>query len=45
MELTFPLFAGIIAAILHVISGPDHLPAVTLFAIESKKKDASFFMI
>lgn len=38
MELTFPLFAGIIAAILHVISGPDHLAAVTPFAIESKKK-------
>ena len=38
MELTFPLFAGIIAAMLHVISGPDHLAAVTPFAIESKKK-------
>jgi len=37
MELTFPLFAGIIAAMLHVISGPDHLAAVTPFAIESKK--------
>tara|TARA_R110001583_G_scaffold87599_3_gene228314 strand:+ start:1903 stop:2646 length:744 start_codon:yes stop_codon:yes gene_type:complete len=38
MELTFPLFAGILAAMLHVISGPDHLAAVTPFAIESKKK-------
>lgn len=38
MELTFPLFGGIIAAFLHVISGPDHLAAVTPFAIESKKK-------
>lgn len=38
MELSFPLFAGIIAAMLHVISGPDHLAAVTPFAIESKKK-------
>ena len=38
MELSFHLFAGIIAAILHVISGPDHLAAVTPFAIESKKK-------
>jgi len=38
MELTFPVLAGIIAAILHVISGPDHLAAVTPFAIESKKK-------
>lgn len=38
MEMSFPLFAGIIAAVLHVISGPDHLAAVTPFAIESKKK-------
>lgn len=38
MELSFPLFAGIIASMLHVISGPDHLAAVTPFAIESKKK-------
>lgn len=38
MEATFPLFAGITAAILHVISGPDHLAAVLPFAIESKKK-------
>jgi ABC-type nickel/cobalt efflux system permease component RcnA len=38
MELTFPLFAGILASMLHVISGPDHLAAVTPFAIESKKK-------
>jgi ABC-type nickel/cobalt efflux system permease component RcnA len=37
MELTFPLFAGIIAAMLHVLAGPDHLAAVTPFAIESKK--------
>ena len=38
MSPNFPLFAGIIAAMLHVISGPDHLAAVTPFAIESKKK-------
>ena len=38
MELSFPLFAGIIAAMLHVIAGPDHLAAVTHFAIESKKR-------
>lgn len=38
MTLSFPLLAGIIAAILHVLSGPDHLAAVTPFAIESKKK-------
>lgn len=33
-----PLFAGLIASILHVITGPDHLAAVLPFAIESKKK-------
>lgn len=38
MELTFPLAAGLIAAILHVLAGPDHLAAVLPFAIESKKK-------
>ncbi|MFK5890616.1 MAG: sulfite exporter TauE/SafE family protein [Flavobacteriaceae bacterium] len=38
MALSLPLFAGIIAAVAHVISGPDHLAAVTPFAIESKKK-------
>ncbi|PHS54385.1 MAG: hypothetical protein COB01_02000 [Lutibacter sp.] len=38
MEFSFPIFAGIIAAMLHVISGPDHLAAVAPFAIESKKK-------
>lgn len=35
---TFPLFAAIIASMLHVISGPDHLAAVTPLAIESKRK-------
>lgn len=38
MELTFPFLAGIIAAVFHVISGPDHLAAVTPFAIESKRR-------
>lgn len=38
MELTFPLFAGIIASVLHVLTGPDHLAAVAPFAIDSKKK-------
>ncbi|MBT8316475.1 MAG: hypothetical protein HKP59_02500 [Lutibacter sp.] len=38
MDFNIPLFAGIIAAVAHVISGPDHLAAVTPFAIESKKK-------
>jgi len=33
--------AGIIMSILHVISGPDHLAAVTPLAIESKKKSWS----
>ncbi|MDX1828555.1 MAG: sulfite exporter TauE/SafE family protein [Lutibacter sp.] len=38
MDFNLPLFAGILAAVAHVISGPDHLAAVTPFAIESKKK-------
>lgn len=38
MIVTFPIIAGIIASMLHVISGPDHLAAVMPFAIESKKK-------
>lgn len=36
--MEFPLFSGILAAVLHVISGPDHLAAVTPFAIESKRR-------
>ncbi len=36
--MQFPIYAGILAAVLHVITGPDHLAAVTPFAIESKKK-------
>ncbi|MCB0472189.1 MAG: sulfite exporter TauE/SafE family protein [Flavobacteriaceae bacterium] len=38
MNIEFPLFAGILAAAIHVLTGPDHLAAVTPFAIESKKK-------
>jgi len=38
MEVALPVTAGLITSILHVISGPDHLAAVTPFAIESKKK-------
>jgi len=38
MDITFPVTAGLIAAMFHVITGPDHLAAVTPFAIESKKK-------
>ncbi len=33
-----PIIAGILASILHVVSGPDHLAAVTPFAIETKRK-------
>lgn len=38
MAVTFSLIAGILASILHVITGPDHLAAVAPFAIESKRK-------
>lgn len=37
MDTSFPLVAGIIASMLHVIMGPDHLAAVMPFAVESKK--------
>ena len=37
-EMSFPIFTGLIAAMLHVIMGPDHLAAVAPFAIESKRK-------
>lgn len=33
-----PIIAGTLASMLHVISGPDHLAAVTPLAIDSKKK-------
>ena len=36
--ISFPLFAGIAASVLHVISGPDHLAAVTPLAIEANRK-------
>tara|TARA_R110002167_G_scaffold279827_1_gene485568 strand:- start:2263 stop:2970 length:708 start_codon:yes stop_codon:yes gene_type:complete len=36
--LDFPLFVGITASILHVVSGPDHLAAVTPLAIETRRK-------
>ncbi len=32
------LFTGIIVSIVHVVSGPDHLAAITPLAIESKNK-------
>ncbi|WP_455170350.1 hypothetical protein [Aegicerativicinus sediminis] len=37
MPIEFPLIAGLIAASIHVIAGPDHLAAVAPFAIESQK--------
>lgn len=36
--LNFPFFAGFLASVLHVISGPDHLAAITPLAIEARKK-------
>ncbi|MRH99465.1 hypothetical protein GH721_02870 [Kriegella sp. EG-1] len=36
--ISFPLFAGFAASILHVVSGPDHLAAVTPLAIETRRK-------
>lgn len=37
-ETSFPLLAGIVAAMLHVLAGPDHLAAVAPFAIERVKR-------
>ena len=36
--LELPLIAGALASVLHVISGPDHLAAITPLAIETRKK-------
>ncbi len=38
MAIILPLTSGLTISMLHVITGPDHLAAVTPFAIESKKK-------
>ena len=38
MDFGFPIIAGTLASILHVISGPDHLAAVTPLAISSQRK-------
>lgn len=38
MDASFPIIAGFIASMLHVLTGPDHLAAVAPFAIESKRK-------
>lgn len=34
----FPFFAGTLSSMIHVVSGPDHLAAVTPLVIETKKK-------
>ncbi|MEZ4908184.1 MAG: hypothetical protein R2771_11235 [Saprospiraceae bacterium] len=37
--MTFlPLFTGFIGSVSHVLSGPDHLAAVTPFAVTDRKK-------
>ena len=36
--LEFSLITGLLASILHVLTGPDHLSAVLTFVIESKRK-------
>ena len=36
--VSFPIFAGLIASVLHVVSGPDHLAAITPLAIETKRR-------
>ena len=38
MTVTISLLAGVLASMLHVISGPDHLAAVTPLVIEEKRK-------
>ncbi len=40
-----PLLSGVIMSIIHVVSGPDHLAAVTPLAISSKKKSWAIGMI
>lgn len=38
MSASLPIFAGILASMLHVISGPDHLAAVTPLVLETKNR-------
>jgi ABC-type nickel/cobalt efflux system permease component RcnA len=38
MDNSFPFIAALLASVLHVITGPDHLAAVIPFAIETKKR-------
>ncbi len=40
-----PLLSGVIMSIIHVVSGPDHLAAVTPLAISSKQKSWSIGML
>jgi len=40
-----PLLSGVIMSIIHVVSGPDHLAAVTPLAISSKRKSWTIGMI
>jgi len=37
-RISFPLIAGTLAALAHVLSGPDHLAAVMPLAVENNKK-------
>lgn len=38
MDSTFPFIAALLASMFHVITGPDHLAAVTPFALSAKRK-------
>lgn len=38
LMISLPFFAGTAASVLHVVSGPDHLAAVTPLAIETRRK-------
>ncbi|MBN2682459.1 MAG: sulfite exporter TauE/SafE family protein [Bacteroidales bacterium] len=41
IDTGIPLFTGFLMSVVHVVSGPDHLAAVTPLAIDSKKKSWS----
>jgi ABC-type nickel/cobalt efflux system permease component RcnA len=41
IDTGIPVFTGFLMSVVHVVSGPDHLAAVTPLAIESKKKSWS----
>ncbi len=38
MDITFPFISALLASMFHVISGPDHLAAVTPFALSAKRR-------